>query len=148
MEKAKLNNEMLKAALTPLGEQLKPKEYFCDNCSTKLGEIACSNQYGGSYCSSKCAKEDEMRTIAKNIGIKFRPDELKKSNPIKPDHYHHGGLDVFTIMEANMPEDLEGFFCGNVLKYTIRQKRKNGIEDLEKAKEYLENWIAFKKKQL
>lgn len=104
-------------------------------------------------CDCKFGYDDLITQIDGHIYCqKHRPDKLITSyesvrNPIKPDHYHHGGLDVFTIMEANMPEDLEGFFCGNVLKYTIRQKRKNGIEDLEKAKEYLENWIAFKKKQ-
>ncbi|MBQ0161098.1 MAG: DUF3310 domain-containing protein [Bacteroidales bacterium] len=30
------------------------------------------------------------------------------------------------------------FFCGNVIKYVSRYKKKNGIEDLRKAKHYLE----------
>lgn len=33
--------------------------YTCDNCEETLGESACSNRKGGSYCSAKCADEDE-----------------------------------------------------------------------------------------
>lgn len=33
--------------------------YFCDNCGSRLGESACSNSKGGSYCSVKCAGEEE-----------------------------------------------------------------------------------------
>lgn len=33
--------------------------YSCDNCGSRLGESACSNSKGGSYCSVKCAGEEE-----------------------------------------------------------------------------------------
>lgn len=33
--------------------------YSCDNCGSRLGESACSNSKGGSYCSAKCADEAE-----------------------------------------------------------------------------------------
>lgn len=74
------------------------------------------------------------------------PDEPTGTtpDPIKPSHYHHGGLDVFTIMDKNMPHQLEGFFVGNVLKYVMRYEHKNGLEDLKKAKEYLEKLIELK----
>lgn len=31
-----------------------------------------------------------------------------------------------------------GFIAGNVIKYVCRYKAKNGVQDLEKAKHYLE----------
>ena len=34
---------------------------------------------------------------------------------------------------------------GNVIKYVCRWRKKNGIEDLKKAKHYLELLIAFEK---
>jgi hypothetical protein len=37
---------------------LKPL-YTCDRCGKALGEVACSNSTGGSYCSAKCADADE-----------------------------------------------------------------------------------------
>ena len=33
------------------------------------------------------------------------------------------------------------YFEGNVIKYVVRHKAKNGLEDLEKAKWYLERLI-------
>jgi hypothetical protein len=59
-------------------------------------------------------------------------------DPIHPDHYHHGGIDVFDYGEANFSKEaVAGFYRMNILKYVTRYDRKNGIEDLEKAKVYL-----------
>jgi hypothetical protein len=38
-----------------------------------------------------------------------------------------------------------GFLKGNVMKYVWRFDRKNGVEDLEKAKVYLE-WLIDEQK--
>ena len=37
------------------------------------------------------------------------------------------------------------YYSGNVLKYLLRYKYKNGVEDLEKAKHYLEYLIKKEK---
>lgn len=37
-------------------------------------------------------------------------------------------------------EEFQGFLNGNVLKYMLRYKQKNGIEDLKKAQTYL-TWL-------
>jgi len=36
-----------------------------------------------------------------------------------------------------------GYFEGNVIKYVVRWRDKNGIADLEKAKHYIEMLIAL-----
>tara|TARA_R100000388_G_C7238820_1_gene159802 strand:- start:213 stop:440 length:228 start_codon:yes stop_codon:yes gene_type:complete len=38
------------------------------------------------------------------------------------------------------------YFEGNIVKYVVRNRKKNGIEDLEKAKWYLEKLIECTKK--
>lgn len=38
-----------------------------------------------------------------------------------------------------------GYLAGNIIKYVSRYKKKNGIEDLEKAKHYLEKLIEEEK---
>ena len=44
-------------------------------------------------------------------------------------------------MKANMTKEAyRGFLEGNILKYPLRYKRKNGLEDLKKAKTYL-TWL-------
>lgn len=65
-------------------------------------------------------------------------------DPIKPDHYHKGGIDVFKIMEVKFPlSERIGFLRGNVLKYLIRYQDKNGLEDLQKASRYLDELIKL-----
>ena len=36
-----------------------------------------------------------------------------------------------------------GFIEGNIIKYIVRHKDKNGIEDLKKAKHYIDLLIKF-----
>jgi hypothetical protein len=40
-----------------------------------------------------------------------------------------------------------GFFSGNVVKYVARHREKNGIEDLKKARHYLDKLIEIMEKQ-
>lgn len=61
-----------------------------------------------------------------------------------PNHYKSSsGLEVIDVIKA-FTEDLVGVEAtntGNVLKYICRWKKKNGLQDLEKAKWYLEDLI-------
>lgn len=59
----------------------------------------------------------------------------------KQEHYTNNGIEPIEIMQKNFSHDeFVGFCKGNVLKYLLRYKDKNGLEDLEKAKIYL-NWL-------
>lgn len=56
-------------------------------------------------------------------------------------HYTVNGIQPIQIMKANMTkEEFRGFLEGNILKYPLRYKHKNGLEDLKKAKTYL-SWL-------
>lgn len=56
-------------------------------------------------------------------------------------HYTNNGIQPIQIMKANMTkEEFRGFLEGNILKYPLRYKHKNGLEDLKKAKTYL-TWL-------
>lgn len=61
-----------------------------------------------------------------------------------PAHYQsETGLEVIDVIEA-FTFDLKGIEAtdtGNVLKYICRWKNKNGVQDLEKARWYLEHLI-------
>ena len=54
-----------------------------------------------------------------------------------PDHYRTDIQPIDYIMKNNM-----GFCEGNVIKYISRWEMKGGVEDLEKAKHYIEILIA------
>lgn len=65
-----------------------------------------------------------------------------------PEHYHLGGIDAITILESKFgPIMSKGFFLGNVIKYVLRYQHKGGIEDLEKARFYLDALIKNEKGQ-
>ena len=50
------------------------------------------------------------------------------------DHYRKHKIQPYTFITAN---DLS-FFQGNVIKYVVRYKDKNGVEDLKKVIHYCE----------
>lgn len=55
-----------------------------------------------------------------------------------------GGKDLLDILELLLsPEEMRGFYKGNVIKYVIRYQLKNKKEDLEKAITYLERLIKW-----
>lgn len=61
---------------------------------------------------------------------------------INPNHYksHPSGVECITITEHM------SFTLGNAMKYIWRADLKNGVEDLEKAKWYLEREIQRRNK--
>lgn len=67
-----------------------------------------------------------------------------------PQHYQSkSGLETIDVIEA-FTEDLvggEATNTGNVLKYMCRWKSKNGLEDLKKARWYLNRLIGIVEKR-
>lgn len=59
------------------------------------------------------------------------------ANAINPSHYTQGNIEVIDFIEDQQMDYKEG----NVIKYVSRYKYKNGLEDLEKAKWYLQRLI-------
>ena len=60
----------------------------------------------------------------------------------KPEHYRQGGLECIEAIEASMSrEEFQGYLKGNIEKYVWRYRYKNGVQDLHKAKWYLDRLI-------
>ena len=60
-------------------------------------------------------------------------------NVNKPPHYGQGDIECITyIKDILTDEELIGYYRGNVAKYLHRWRYKNGLEDLKKARWYLE----------
>ena len=65
-------------------------------------------------------------------------DNKEKVN--HPSHYNFGSIETIDYIKSlGMEED---FCAGNTIKYISRYKFKNGIEDLKKAKWYIERLIS------
>lgn len=82
-------------------------------------------------------------------------DSQKVAEPDKPDmishppHYTAGGIECIDALES-ATTGLSGWEAGltwNVIKYMWRWKRKNGLEDLQKARFYLSRLIGKVQKE-
>ena len=101
----------------------------------------------------KKIEEESKKRVTTNRQILSDIDALRcednkeaknNDNIISPNHYASDkGFEVFDVQEAFIHE-LKGmaasYWC-NVVKYILRFQRKNGVEDLKKAKYYLEKLI-------
>jgi len=59
-----------------------------------------------------------------------------------PPHYTQGGIECIDAIRASMSkEQFLGYCKGNSLKYQWRYEAKGGVEDLKKAKWYLDRMI-------
>lgn len=75
----------------------------------------------------------------------FAEKEVKEDIVNKPSHYNHSKFETIDVIkEWGGKDHYEGFCWGNVIKYTSRYKHKNGLEDLKKARYYLDRLIESK----
>lgn len=90
----------------------------------------------------------------KNIGatVKIDPSEInwQINDPINhPSHYTNSDetnakaecIDI--IIDTQGPEDAQAFCICNAIKYLYRHKMKNGIEDIRKAKWYIDKYLEL-----
>lgn len=90
-----------------------------------------------------------MRTILnryKGKAIKFVKKKVKevKDNVNHPSHYTQGNIEcIDAIAEATkFLRGIEATDTGNIIKYMWRWNNKNGLEDLRKARWYLNHLIS------
>ncbi len=57
-----------------------------------------------------------------------------------PSHYNQSGVECIEAIKASLGDEFPAYCKGNVMKYLWRYKYKNGLEDLQKARQYLE-WL-------
>ena len=95
-----------------------------------------------------CIVMDIQGMITLDDALHMRPVEYKlpdqsapqtKDNVNQPHHYTQGKVEPITIIEDM--GDGPSFCRGNVIKYVARYKFKNGLEDLKKARWYLNRLI-------
>lgn len=57
---------------------------------------------------------------------------MKNYYQIDKDH------DLNSLLEMGLIKDVASFYEGNIFKYVYRHRNKNGLEDLKKARNYLD----------
>ena len=61
-----------------------------------------------------------------------------------PPHYNKQGIECIDAISAALGDGMEYYLQGNIMKYLWRYRYKNGVEDLKKAKWYLDKMIEEK----
>lgn len=116
-------------------------ECISDNSSWltkgKIYEI----KYEGDFYVKVINNAGELHSYPYSVFRKLTNQEVVFNNKIKPSYYGTG----IDVIEFCLRNNLT-FMQGNVIKYVTRYKSKNGIEDLEKAKEYIDRLIEFEKR--
>lgn len=118
---------------------------FCVDCDdySRQGDDTCS-RCGKLFAITFCGECKEMRLCRKCLWCfhccedystgSDEPAPTKTDDPISPSHYQQGGMQ--TIDYIRHTTNL--FELSNVIKYMSRYPLKNGIDDVKKAKKYLE----------
>lgn len=70
---------------------------------------------------------------------------ITMQDAVNPQHYKQGRVEVIDIIEDAVEgaDPFEAVCQANVLKYALRYRHKNGVEDLKKAVWYAEKLIAY-----
>lgn len=113
----------------------------CSRCWNELATKEEVERLLNAHKQMEKLEENPHEKLVKEFTFKINTD---KEDPIKPSHYQAGEFDVIAFcFKYNLD-----FASGNVVKYIVRTGKKDKnkeLEDLLKAKEYLERKIEWVK---
>jgi len=75
--------------------------------------------------------------------MKNSPSKQREERITHPTHYNQG-IEMWDYASSHNLD----FFEGNIVKYITRWRDKNGVEDLYKAKRYLDKFITIEEKKV
>ena len=85
--------------------------------------------------------EDDTPNIAETV--EENSEDVKPDPVNRPAHYTSGGIECIDAMQAAFGAEAVKDFClCNAFKYLWRHRNKNGVEDLKKARWYLNRLIT------
>jgi hypothetical protein len=89
------------------------------------------------FGSAEAAKSTCVRCLNGNAYEEWRPTKSANDTQVAGDHYKSKAIQPWDYIVSN---EL-GYLEGNVVKYVSRWKDKGGIDDLRKARHYLDKLI-------
>lgn len=106
--------------------------------------VACS------YCKiyAFCQENEESRMVRhwSDEGVNEAYKVIKDIEDIvnHPQHYERNGIECIDVMiETQGAEAVAAFCICNAFKYLYRWKHKNGVEDIKKAKWYIDKFLEI-----
>jgi len=90
------------------------------------------------------AAVEAMASITKGISLGILPaDDTLDDTVNHPAHYTQGAVECIEAIKASMTaSEFRGYLKGNAMKYIWRYQHKGGVEDLKKARWYLDRLIG------
>lgn len=148
---AELNDSLNEFKLKEEKQMLNLKEgqtYICTKSNRKWWTPGKEYNVFFEYRKQEFAIKDNQGTYwyQDEINMSITEFKLKEETTMtdlidNQSHYKNQGIEPIVLMRKNFSkEEFAGFLQGNVLKYMLRYKDKNGLEDLNKAKTYL-TWL-------
>ena len=142
--------------MTTRDEMVRTLVKFCDE-QTGCSYCLLEKFSGGDYCDfdewsdDKLAiaynhvyKDSEARLDGSHLkDAKVKMDENVPDMVNHPQHYTQGGIECIDALKAATvgKRGIEAVCVANVIKYLWRYEEKNGIEDIRKAKWYIERLL-------
>lgn len=156
MEKCRCYSEKKGEFMTYLDLALKvcdgrytEKDIIEDNCPKDFnleehsGNEFCNSMYNGG-CYNCWHREVEVNKLVKS-------DPNPQNDPVNhPSHYTAGGIECIDAIAAALSshqDPMAAWLTGQCLKYLWRWPLKNGLEDLKKARFYLDRLIKHEEEK-
>ena len=142
--------------MTTRDEMVRTLDKFCDECHGC--NICLLEKFsGGVMCDFDEWSDDKLAIaydhVYKNSEARLDGDHLKNEEVEMdenvpdmvnhPKHYTQGGIECIDALKAATvgKRGIEAVCVANVIKYLWRYEEKNGIEDVRKAKWYIERLL-------
>lgn len=130
-------------------DKINELEWYCDHCG-----INCDNCEISTVVTNCCAfdnmTDEELNKIYscfKELGLNVT-DKQYNDKPTQdavnhPEHYTQGGIECIDALKAATTNKvgIEAVCVANAIKYLWRYEEKNGIEDVRKARWYIDRLI-------
>lgn len=122
--------------MTTRDEMVRTLVKFCDECNGC--DVCLLEKFSGGVICDFDEWPDDKLAIAYDHVYKNSPDMVNH-----PKHYTQGGIECIDALKAATvgKRGIEAVCVANIIKYCWRYEEKNGIEDVRKAKFYIERLL-------
>lgn len=114
---------------------------YCVDC---INQFALFSTEPCKSCINRGGKKDNFAPLK---DFDFAPSVNEKpvnDNVNHPSHYETGSFECIDVMlETQGKEAVKNFCLCNAFKYIYRHNNKNGLEDIKKAKWYIDKYIEL-----
>ena len=138
-------------------EKINVLEWYCDHCGDTCDKCELKNidEFTDSYSCAFDEMDDKMLdkcyswykeldpAACENAKAECCNKEPNVDMVNHPAHYTQGGIECIDCIKSAIvgKVGIEAFCAGNAIKYLFRYEEKNGIEDVKKARWYIDRLI-------